>query len=79
MTYIPEASVSQKAVYKRPYKTRQQRRLADRKKYDESKDRKFLMWMAGAVAILLLIAIGFMAQGVAERSAVEAASLPTGQ
>ncbi|GAB3574879.1 hypothetical protein [Hymenobacter daeguensis] len=77
MSYITDASVSQKAAYRRPYKTRQQRRLADRKKYDESGDRKFLFRVAGAIAILLAIALGFMVKGMMERSAVEAAATGT--
>lgn len=77
MPHTAEAPVSQKSSYKRPYKTRNQRRLADRNKYDESHDRKFLWWMAGAVAILVAVAIGFMAKGMMERSAIEAAALPT--
>jgi len=74
MSYIPEASVSQKAAYRRPYKTRKQRRLADRKKYDESSDRKFLLRIAGVIAILLAIAVGFLVKGMGEHNTSEAAA-----
>jgi hypothetical protein len=77
MSYIAEVPASQKTAYKRPYKTRNQRRVSDRNKYDESRDRKFLWWMAGAVVVLLVIVVGFMAQGMMERSAIEAAAMPT--
>jgi hypothetical protein len=71
MSYITDDSVSQKAAYRRPYKTRKQRRLADRKKYDESSDRKFLFRVAGAIAILLAIALGFVVKGMMDHRAIE--------
>lgn len=75
MSYTSNASVSQKTAYKRPYKTRKQRRLAARKKYDESSDRKFLVRVAGAIAIVLAVAVGFMVKGMVERSNAEAAAI----
>lgn len=74
MPYSTDISVSQQKAYRRPYKTRQQRRLADRKKYDESSDRKFLIRVAGGIAILLAIALSFMVKGMMDRSAIEAAN-----
>ena len=66
-------SVTQNVAYKRPYKSRTQRRKADRDKYTESSDRKFLVRMAGAIAILLVVALAFMVKGAMDRSAVDAA------
>jgi hypothetical protein len=66
MPYTTEAPVTQKSAYQRPYKTRNQRRHEDRRKYDESKDQKFLWRVAGIVGILLIVALGFVIKGVAE-------------
>lgn len=76
MSYTSNVSVSQKTSYRRPYKTktREQRRKDDRKKYDESSDRKFLMRVAGAIAILLAVVVVCMVKGAMDRSEAEAAS-----
>jgi hypothetical protein len=79
MTYIANVPASSKASYKRPYKTRTQRRKDDRQKYDESSDRKFLLRVVGLIGILLALAIGCMVKGSMERHAVEAASLPVSE
>lgn len=75
MPYIANAPASSKSAYKRPYKTRTQRRKDDRQKYDESSDRKFLLRVVVGLGILLAIAVGCMVKGTMERGAVEAASL----
>lgn len=75
MSYVANVPTSSKSAYKRPYKTRAQRRKDDRKKYDESSDRKFLFQVVVGLGILLAIAVGCLVKGSMERSAVEAASL----
>ena len=78
MSYTTTVSVPQKSAYKRPYKTRSQRRHDDRKKYDESSDRKFLWRVAGAIGILLAIALGFMVKGATDHSEANTASTTRG-
>ena len=50
-------------MYKRPYKSRQQRREADRRKHDETNDSKFLVRVAVGVAIVLAVALVFLLKG----------------
>ena len=60
------APVATKTVYKRPYKSRSERRERDRRKHDESSDYKFLWRVAGGIGLLLLLALGFAIKGVTE-------------
>ena len=55
---------TKKAAYKRPYKSRQQRREADRRKFDGSNDSRFLMRVAVGVGLLLALVLAFMLKGV---------------
>ena len=57
-----------KSSHQRPYKTRQQRREADRRKYDEAKDLKFLWRVASIVGILVIVAMGFAFKGMVDRN-----------
>lgn len=56
-TFVPAAK---KSAYQRPHKSRQQRREADRRKYDEASDRKFLIQAAIAAGLVLLVALTFV-------------------
>ena len=55
-----------KPVYKRPYKSRSERRERDRRKHDEASDYKFLWRMAGGIGLLLLLALGFAIKGATD-------------
>ncbi|UOQ98039.1 hypothetical protein MUN81_00770 [Hymenobacter sp. 5317J-9] len=68
MSYTTQAPAAKKTAYQRPYKTRSQRRLADRRKHDESADFKFLIKVAVGVGFLLLLAVGFAIKGMADSS-----------
>ena len=59
MSTTTDVSASQKSAYQRPYKTRGQRREIARRKHDENTDRKFLIRVAVAAGLLLLVAVGF--------------------
>lgn len=72
MAITETISVTKKQAYKRPYKTRQQRRKADSMKSDESADSKYLMKVAVVIGFLLLLAIGFAIKGLAERESATA-------
>ena len=63
MSKTATSSVSHRTAYQRPYKTRQQRREADRRKTDESNDHKFLVRVGMGIAIVLAMALGFMLKG----------------
>jgi hypothetical protein len=67
MSYTIVAPVSKKSAYQRPYKSRRQRREADRRKYNESKDHKFLVRIAVAIGLVVLAAIGFAMKGFLDR------------
>ncbi|MFC6222120.1 hypothetical protein ACFP2F_02615 [Hymenobacter artigasi] len=75
MSYTTELPTVQKSAYKRPYKSRQQRRETDRRKHDESSDVKFLVRVGVGVALVLALALAFMLKGAmspAEPVATEA-------
>jgi len=78
MAITESISVTKKQAYKRPYKTRQQRRQADRLKADDSADSKYLIKVAAAIGLLLLLAIGFAIKGMADRENATA-TFPTGE
>ena len=63
MSKTATSPVSHRAAYQRPYKTRQQRREADRRKTDKSNDHKFLVRVGIGIAIVLAMALGFMLKG----------------
>ncbi|WP_210514509.1 hypothetical protein [Hymenobacter terricola] len=64
MSHTTTAPVIKKPAYQRPYKSRNERREVDRRKHDESKERKFLLRMAVGVGLLLLLALGFAIKGL---------------
>lgn len=66
------APAPSKTAYQRPYKTRRQRREVDRRKYDEAKDRQFLVRMGVAVGLLLVVALGIALVGIADSSGASA-------
>ena len=78
MTITETISVSRKQAYQRPYKTRDQRRKAARNKIDDSADHKFLVKVVVGVALLLLLAVGFVVKGLADRESATASSPTTG-
>lgn len=68
MSNTVQISSARKSTYKRPYKSRRQRRERDRRKHDESKDQKFLLRVFVVVGVLLLIAVVFAVKGLNEVS-----------
>jgi len=62
MSNLTTFSSTTKAAYKRPYKSRGQRREVDRRKYDERSDYRFLIRMALAVGLLLVVVVGLAAK-----------------
>ena len=67
--------VSHSTAYQRPYKSRQQRREADRRKTDEANDYKFLLRIGSGIAIVLLLVVGFMLKGMMDRDDSSATSV----
>jgi hypothetical protein len=59
--------VPTKSAYKRPYKTRRERRETDRNKHADSHDHKFLKRVGVGVALLLLLAVAFAIKGLVDR------------
>ena len=72
MSSTTEASASQKSAYQRPYKTRGERREIARRKHDENADQKFLVRVAFAVGILLLVALGIVMKSSSDTDAAPA-------
>lgn len=68
MSNTTTSSVSQKSAFKRPYKSRSQRRETDRRKYDESKDRRFLVRAAVGVGLVLVLALSFALKGLMDHN-----------
>ncbi|HEX8330457.1 MAG TPA: hypothetical protein VF629_23195 [Hymenobacter sp.] len=66
------ASAPAKTAYQRPYKSRRQRREVDRRKYDEAKDRKFLVRMGVVVGLILIMALGVALVGMADSGGASA-------
>ena len=63
MPYTVTAPKSKKSAYRRPYKSRRERREVDRRKHDESKDSKFLFRVALGIGLVLLVAWAFVLKG----------------
>ena len=72
MSSTTELSASQKSAYQRPYKTRGQRREIARRKHDENADHKFLVRVAFAVGILLLVTLGIVMKSSSDTDAAPA-------
>lgn len=65
MSKTTTSSVPDRTAYQRPYKTRQQRREADRRKTDGStNDYRFLLRAGTGIAIVLALVLGFMLKGM---------------
>ena len=75
MSKTTTPSVPHRTAYQRPYKTRQQRREADRRKTDESQEHKFLLRVGGGIAIVLAVVLGFMLKGLMDRDKAPAATV----
>ena len=75
MSKTTTPSVPHRTAYQRPYKTRQQRREADRRKTDESQEHKFLLRAGGGIAIVLAVVLGFMLKGLMDRDKAPAATV----
>lgn len=76
MSKTVTTSMPSRTAYQRPYKNRQQRREADRRKNDESGDYKFLVRVGVGIVIVVALVLGFalkgtMGQDAAPSSAVE--------
>lgn len=67
---VARSSVSQKKAYQRPYKSRQERREVDRRKYDESRDHRFLLRAGAVVGLLLLLTLGFALKGLLDKDSL---------
>ena len=67
MSNFTSFSPTTKKAYKRPYKSRGQRREVDRRKYDESSDHRFLIRVAVALGLLLALVVGFVAKGLTDQ------------
>ncbi|MBF9235973.1 hypothetical protein I2I05_01055 [Hymenobacter sp. BT683] len=72
MSYSSVASEAKKSAYQRPYKSRRQRREADRRKHDEVKDHKFLIRVAIAIGLVIAVAVTFVITGLSETSSESA-------
>ena len=75
MSYPTEIPVSQKSAYKRPYKNRRKRKEDHKKKQADTSDRKFLWGILVGIGIIVVIALGCLVQGSAQRDAIEASAL----
>ena len=65
MSKTATTPVSHPTAYQRPYKSRQQRREADRRKTDNSaNDYKFLLRVGTGIAIVLALVLGFVLKGM---------------
>ncbi|SFQ30654.1 hypothetical protein SAMN04515668_1808 [Hymenobacter arizonensis] len=60
--------MAKKSAFQRPYKSRSERREIDRRKHDEAKDYKFLIRVAIAIGLVLVVALGFAITGVVDNS-----------
>ena len=63
MPSITHAPASIKVAYQRPYKSRQQRRDAARRNYDEASDHRFLLRVAGGIGLLFVVVLVFVLKG----------------
>ncbi|MBF9142929.1 hypothetical protein [Hymenobacter properus] len=66
MSTLTQIPASRKSAYKRPYKTRSQRRERDRRKYDENNDYKFLLRVGIAIGALIVVAVICAVRGMSE-------------
>jgi uncharacterized membrane protein YccC len=55
---------SQKSAHQRPYKSRSERREADRHKHDEASDYRFLIRAGIAIGIVVAVALVFAIKGL---------------
>ena len=67
MPYTVTALNSKKSAYRRPYKSRRERREVDRRKHDESKDSKFLFRVVLGIGLVLLVAWAFVLKGTMDQ------------
>lgn len=61
------SSTPRKAAFKRPYKSRTQRREIDRGKYEQTKGYRFLRRVALVVGLLAIIALSLFVKGMTDR------------
>ncbi|MFD2719232.1 hypothetical protein ACFST9_10940 [Hymenobacter monticola] len=66
MPALARIPADRKSAYKRPYKTRSQRRERDRRKHDENNDYKFLLRVGLAIGALIVVAVICAVQGMSE-------------
>lgn len=69
MYTITDISASEKSAYRRPYKTRGQRRETARRQHDERADHKFLVRAALVIGVVLLVAVGVAIKGLTDPDA----------
>jgi hypothetical protein len=70
MSSLTRISADRKPAYKRPYKSRSQRRERDRRKHDENKEYKFLLRVGLAIGVLIVVAVICAVQGMSEQPTI---------
>lgn len=77
MSNTTAASPTHKSAYKRPYASRKQRREVDRRKYNQTNDYRFLIWMGVGMAVLVVLVLCFVLKGTPDRVEEPVASTTT--
>ena len=73
------SSTPRKAAFKRPYKSRPQRREIDRGKYEQAKEHRFLRRAALVVGLLVVIALSLFVKGMMDRESASVQLVETPQ
>ena len=71
MSNTVSSPTTNKSAYKRPYKSRGQRREIDRRKYDKAKEHRFLRRGALIVGLLVIIVLGFVVKGMNDQESTQ--------
>lgn len=72
MTHATSAPLPKKTAYKRPYKSRSQRREAERQNHDENNDYKFLLRVGFAIGLVVLITMAIVVKGMMDGNSAAA-------
>ena len=73
------SSTPRKAAFKRPYKSRPQRREIDRGKYEQANEHRFLRRAALVVGLLVVIALSLFVKGMMDRESASVQPVETPQ
>ena len=73
------SSTPRKAAFKRPYKSRTQRREIDRGKYEQAKEHRFLKRAALVVGLLAVIALSLFVKGMMDQESAPVQPVETPQ